>query len=54
MNANQLKSQIIPLLHLAGLGLVILAALKYFEVKVGFGGGITETAMVGIGLLLAK
>lgn len=54
MNIAQLKAQFIPLLNLAGLALVILAALKYLEVKVGFGGGVTETAMVGIGLLLAK
>jgi hypothetical protein len=54
MNANQLKAQIVPLLHLAGLVLVIVAALKYGGVRVSFGGNVTETAMVGIGLLLAR
>jgi hypothetical protein len=54
MNANQLRGQIVPLLHLAGLALVIVAALKYGGVRISFGGNVTETAMVGIGLLLAK
>ena len=54
MNTSQLKSQIVPLLHLVGLALVIIAALKYGGVRIGFGGNVTETAMVGIGLLLAR
>lgn len=54
MNTAQLKAQIVPLLHLAGLVLVIVAALKYGGVRVSFGGNVTETAMVGIGLLLAR
>jgi hypothetical protein len=54
MNANQLKLQIVPILHLIGLALVIVAALKYGGVRVAFGGGVQETVLVGIGLLLAK
>jgi hypothetical protein len=54
MNTAQLKSQIVPLLHLVGLGLVIVAALKYGGVRIGFGGGVQETVLVGIGLLSAR
>jgi hypothetical protein len=54
MDLKQATSQIVPILHLIGLALVIIACLKYFEVKLGFGGGVSETALVGIGLLLAK
>jgi hypothetical protein len=54
MNGQQLKAQFIPICHLIGLALVILALAKYFEVKVGFGGNVMESATVGIGLLLAK
>lgn len=54
MNGQQLKSQVIPILHLAGLALVIVAALKFGGVRIPFGGGVQETVLVGIGLLLAK
>jgi hypothetical protein len=54
MNANQIKSQVVPILHLIGLALVIVAAFKYGGVRVGFGGGVQETVLVGIGLLLAR
>jgi hypothetical protein len=54
MDLKQATSQIVPLLHLIGLALVIVAALKYGGVQLGFGGNVSETAMVGIGLLLAK
>jgi hypothetical protein len=54
MNANQLKSQIIPILNLIGLALVIVAAVKFAGIKVPIDGNIHETVWVGIGLLLAK
>lgn len=54
MNTAQLKSQVIPILHLIGLALVIVAALKYGGIRVPVGGGVQETVLVGIGLLLAK
>lgn len=54
MNTSQLKSQIVPVLHLVGLALVVVAALKFGGVRISFGGNVTETALVGIGLLLAK
>lgn len=54
MNTSQLKSQIVPILHLVGLALVVVAALKFGGVRISFGGNVTETALVGIGLLLAR
>lgn len=54
MNTSQLKSQIVPILHLVGLALVVVASLKFGGVRISFGGGVQETALVGIGLLLAK
>jgi hypothetical protein len=54
MNTAQLKSQVLPILHLIGLALVIVAALKHGGVRISFGGNVSETVLVGIGLLLAK
>ena len=54
MDLKQVTSQIVPLLHLIGLVLVVIAALKYGGVQIGFGGGVSETALVGIGLLMAR
>lgn len=55
MNANALKSQALPILHLIGLALVIVALAKFAGVRVSFvGGSITEAALVGAGLLLAR
>ncbi|WBT40155.1 hypothetical protein [Hyphomicrobium sp. DMF-1] len=38
MNTSQLKSQIVPILHLVGLALVVVAALKFGGVRISFGG----------------
>lgn len=54
MNAPQLRSQVVPILNLIGLALVVVAALKFGGVRVPIGGGIEQTALVGIGLLLAR
>jgi hypothetical protein len=54
MNAQQFKGQIVPILNLIGLALVIVAALKFGGIRVPVGGNVSETVLVGIGLLLAK
>lgn len=51
MNLDQIRSQIRPIVHIVGVALVAVAALKLFGVNINFGGGVEESALVGIGLL---
>ena len=49
---NQFRIQIKPICGLAGLVLVLLAALKLAGVHLGVSGDMNTLALVGIGLLL--
>lgn len=51
MNLDQLRNQVRPIVHILGVALVVVAALKLFGVNINFGGSVEEAALVGIGLL---
>ena len=48
---EQTRAQIRPVVHIVGIILVVVAALKLFGIHIPVPGNISELALVGIGLL---
>ena len=52
MNIDQARAQVRPIIHVIGVILVLIAAVKMFGLlHIGISGSVTELALVGIGLL---
>lgn len=51
MTPDSARQTVRPFTTMAGIALVVIAALKLFGVRLGIPGSITEIALVGIGLL---